>query len=85
VPGIEIDAANTDRCYFGIFENAANDNTFYLGTAFMKGKYVIFDQSTYDQYGFDYIQIGIGDAEPNVDIAKIRYDYNDAKYAPEPK
>ena len=85
VPGVYLDVQTTDRCYFGIFENAANDNTFYIGTAFMKGKYVIFDQSPYDQYSKNYIQIGIGAAEPDVDIAKIRYDYNDAKYAPELK
>lgn len=41
--------------------------------------------SPYDQYGKDYIQIGLGLKKTDFDIADIRYNYQSEKYSPEAK
>lgn len=45
--------------------------TWYVGNVFFAGRYLIFDQTPKTEHGKDYIQIGIGEEDPDADIGEI--------------
>ena len=61
------------------------ERTIVIGTVIMQEHYVVFDSTPYDQYGQNFIQIGIAPKNFDVDIASLRYDYSSNAYSPENK
>jgi len=57
-------------CYLGIFANkdTSHQTSIYLGNLFMQEHYVVYDATPVDDYGWDFLQIGIGfqNAEPPI-------------------
>jgi hypothetical protein len=63
-----------DKCYFAMFRSeAAFLNTWQLGTAVMKRYYLVYDMSPYD-HGENYIQVGVGEVNPEANIGQRKYD-----------
>lgn len=62
----------SDSCYFAVFR-AMNGypTTWYVGNVFFSGRYIVFDQTPKTEHNKDYIQIGIGEEDPDADIGEI--------------
>ena len=61
-------------CYLPVFRSMKGDqNTWYLGNLFMNYFYLVFDMSPYDDFGKDYITIGVGPINPSNLIGNSSY------------
>lgn len=50
---------SADSCYIPVFRSQLNDNRWYFGNFFTSYFYLVFDQTPIEEFGKDYIQIGI--------------------------
>ena len=77
-------ADEVDTCYIGIFPNGNSKilQSWYVGNLFMKSYYMVYDLSTFDEHGEDYLQIGIGPKNPNNMLGKMQYDTSYNYYWP---
>lgn len=73
MPGIDVDLESGQNiCYYGVFRSMVpNSVTMYVGNVFLDDKYVVWDQTPKTTRKEDYIQIGIGQADPNAIIGEI--------------
>lgn len=59
-----------------------NSAKMYVGNMFFDDKYVVWDQTPIQNDKQDYIQIGIGVANPLADIGEIQYGVYDPLFKP---
>lgn len=71
----------TGKCFMGVFKSNNNQpNNIIMGYEFFKEYYVMFDASPQQEYRQNYIQVGIGKRNKQVDIGQIRYQPNYKDY-----
>jgi hypothetical protein len=51
----------------------------------MKNYYMVYDMSAWDEHGENYLQLGIGEKNTELDLAKVQYDVKYPYYWPEPE
>ena len=51
----------------------------------MKNYYMVYDMSSWDEKNATFLQLGIGEKNENLDIAKVQYDVKYNFYWPEPE
>ena len=91
IPGHEmlIDAEvfgfNEVSCYSAVFytQDGGRSDVWYIGNLFMNKYYTVFDQSLYDEFGINKIQIGIGEKREEQLIGEQHYDPASDYYDPE--
>jgi hypothetical protein len=68
------DSVNT--CYLPVFQSNYDDGTMYIGNLFMNYFYMVFDMSPYDEFGKDYITVGVAPINPDNIVGQEFYKPN---------
>ena len=84
IPGSKIGASD-DWCYIPIFRsNFGSYTMWHLGSIFIQKYYVIYDMTPYDNFGKNYLQVGIGLKNTTANITDVKYNNTSPIYSPGP-
>jgi hypothetical protein len=76
-----VDEEYKDTCFLGFFKSNTNYmENIVIGQEFMKEYYTMYDVSTWDRKGKNYIQVGIAPRNKYIDVGQIRYQPNFEDY-----
>lgn len=73
VPGVTLGLESSPNiCYYAVFRSMVpNSKRMHVGQVFFDDKYIVWDQTPKQNNNQDYIQVGIGAADPDADVGEI--------------